>query len=231
MPSDKGAEAIGNPLTNLCYLQRLPIPSETVTLSWGGVRLSVNWVNTEWDSTSTESTRSETPCQLSQHRRHQHIRRFYHSVFTQLMWSLTPCWLSWWRVWLRVDLVWERWIKPKQAYITSSGTFEGIRFRTLTMKCSNGAISTRNCKFLYSQVNWVYAEDTNIYEDFIILRWLSWQGVSLHIDSVDVESHLALTQLSKNETPRQLNHRRMLKNLNKSMNSRTKSKTLRSLII
>ncbi len=35
-----------------------------------------------------------------------------------------------------------------------------------------------------------------------------------------------LTQLTRNETPRQLDHRRMLKNLNKSANSRTKSKTI-----
>jgi hypothetical protein len=80
-------------------------------------------------------------------------------------------------------------------------------------------------------VNWVNAEDTNIYEDFIITRWLSWRGVSLCVDSVDVESHLALTQLTRNETPRQLSHRRMLKNSNKSANSRKKLKTFRSLII
>jgi hypothetical protein len=51
-------------------------------------------------------------------------------------------------------------------------------------------------------VNWVNAEDTNIYEDFIIPRWLGWRGVSFCIDSVDVESYLALTQLTRNETPR-----------------------------
>ncbi len=46
-------------------------------------------------------------------------------------------------------------------------------------------------------VNWVNAGGgTNIYEDFIIPRWLSWPGVSLRVDSVDVESHLALTQLT-----------------------------------
>jgi hypothetical protein len=37
-----------------------------------------------------------------------------------------------------------------------------------------------------------------------------------HVDSVDMESHLALTG---NETWYQLSHRRMLKNLNKSVNS------------
>ncbi len=73
-------------------------------------------------------------------------------------------------------------------------------------------------------VNWVNAEYTNIYKDFIIPRWLSWRGVSLHIDSVDVESHLALTQLTRNETPRQLSQRQMLKNSNKSAISRTNSK-------
>ncbi len=36
--------------------------------------------------------------------------------------------------------------------------------------------------------------------------------LSFRVDSVDVESHLALTQLTRNEPPRQLSHRRMLKN-------------------
>jgi hypothetical protein len=44
-------------------------------------------------------------------------------------------------------------------------------------------------------INWVNTEGTNIYEDFIILRWLSWREVSLCVDSVDVESHLTSTQL------------------------------------
>ncbi len=79
--------------------------------------------------------------------------------------------------------------------------------------------------------NWVNAEDTNIYKDFIIPRWLSWHGVSLCVDSVDVESHLASTQLMRNETPRQLSYRRMFKNSNKSANSWTKSKTFKSHII
>jgi hypothetical protein len=105
------------------------------------VRLPVKWVNVKWNSPSTESTRSETPCQLSQRRRHQHLRRFHHSSLTQLTWSLTP-------------------------------------------------------------------------------RWFSRRGVSLDVDSVDGEwdSH-------------QLSHRLMLKHLNKLANSRTKSKTLKSLII
>ncbi len=58
-------------------------------------------------------------------------------------------------------------------------------------------------------VNWVNAEGTNIYEDFLIPRWLSWRGVSLRVNSVEVESHLALTQLTESETPRQLSHLRI----------------------
>jgi hypothetical protein len=54
-------------------------------------------------------------------------------------------------------------------------------------------------------VNWVNKEGTNIY-DFIIPCWLSWCWVSLRIGSVSVESHLALTPLTGNETPRQLSH-------------------------
>jgi hypothetical protein len=40
-----------------------------------------------------------------------------------------------------------------------------------------------------------------------------------------------LTQLTGNEIPHQLSHRQMLINLNMLANSRTKSKTLKSLII
>ncbi len=67
-------------------------------LSQCGVRLHVNRVNAEWDSTSTESTR-----------RHQHLRRFYHSALTQLMWGLTLRWLSWRGVSFGVDSVDEEW--------------------------------------------------------------------------------------------------------------------------
>jgi hypothetical protein len=58
-------------------------------LSQRGVRLHVNWVHTK-----------ETPHQLSQRRRHQHLLRFDHSALTQLTWSLTPHWLS------------QRWVSP-----------------------------------------------------------------------------------------------------------------------
>ncbi len=85
-------------------------------LSQGGVRLHVNWVNTEWDSTSTESTQKAP-------------------TFTKI---------------------------------------------------------------------------------FIIPHWLSWHEVSFHVNSVEVETHLALTHLTGSLTSRQLSHRRILKNLNKS---------------
>jgi hypothetical protein len=32
-----------------------------------------------------------------------------------------------------------RWIKPKHAYITSSGAFKGLEEEKFTMKCSTGA--------------------------------------------------------------------------------------------
>ncbi len=72
-------------------------PSETSCwLSQCGVRLAVNWVNTEW-------------------------------------WNLCKCWcllrrLRWHVVSLRIHSLCERWIKPKQAHITSSGAFKGIGF-------------------------------------------------------------------------------------------------------
>jgi hypothetical protein len=103
-------------------------------LSQRQVRLYVNWVNAEWDSTSTESTRNDKIfvnvgvfCVNS-------VDVESHSTLTQLTWSLTPCLLSWRRIWLCVDSVWGRWLKPKQAYITSSGTFKGILFRKINDK-------------------------------------------------------------------------------------------------
>ncbi len=98
-------------------------------LSQCQVRLHINGVNTEWDSTSTESTWNDKIfvnvgvfCVDS-------VDLESHSALTQLTWSLNPRWLSWRRVWLRINSMWWRWIKPKQAYITSSGTFKGIVFR------------------------------------------------------------------------------------------------------
>jgi hypothetical protein len=79
--------------------------------------------------------------------------------------------------------------------------------------------------------NWVNAEDNQHLRRFNHSALTQWRGVSICIDSVDVESHLALAQLMRNETLRQVSHRRMLTNLNKSANSRTKSKKFRSLII
>ncbi len=61
------------------------------------------------------------------------------------------------------------------------------------------------------------------------LTQLTWSLTP--VDSADVESHMALTQLTRNETRHQLSHCRMLKNLNTSGNSSTKSKTPKSLII
>ncbi len=95
-------------------------------LSQRQVRFHVNWVNAEWDSTSTESTRNDkifvnvgVLCVDS-------VDVESHSALTQLTWSLAQRWLSWRRVWLCVDSAWGRWINPKQAYISSSGAFKGI---------------------------------------------------------------------------------------------------------
>jgi hypothetical protein len=92
------------------------------------VRLHVNWVNAEWDSTSMRNDKIFV-----------NVGVFFvdpvdvvsHSTLTHLMWSLIPRWLSWRRVWLCIDSVWTWWIKPKQAYITSSGAFKGIGFRKM----------------------------------------------------------------------------------------------------
>jgi hypothetical protein len=111
-------------------------------LSWRGVSFLVNWVNAKWDSTShwvnakwdsmsTESTRNDKIFVNVSVFWVDSVYTKSHSTLTQLTWSLIPGWLSWRRVWLCVDSVWSRWIKPKQAYITSSGTFKGIGFRKI----------------------------------------------------------------------------------------------------
>ncbi len=87
---------------------------------------SAHWVDIEWDSPSTESTRSETPRQLSQCGVRLHVNWVNaegtafpkispfrvdsvdvesHSVLTQSTWSLTRRWLSWWGTRLGVNWV------------------------------------------------------------------------------------------------------------------------------
>jgi hypothetical protein len=95
------------------------------------VRLHIDWVNAKWDSTSTELMRNDEIF--------LNVGAFYadtvdvesHSELTQLTWSLTPRWLSWQGVSLRIDPVCGRLIKPKQRNITSSGAFKEIVFRKI----------------------------------------------------------------------------------------------------
>ncbi len=82
-----------------------PIPLKAPELVMCACFGLIHLLHTESDSASTESTRSETPRKLSQRRRHQHLKRFYHSALTQLTWSLTPHWLKWRGVSLGVDSV------------------------------------------------------------------------------------------------------------------------------
>ncbi len=110
-------------------------------------------------------------------------------------------------------------------------SWRGVRLPVNWVKAGSETQCQLSKRGVRLHVNWVNAEGNNIYEDFIIPRWLSWRGVSLCIDSVDMESHLALTQLTRNEIWHQMSHCRTFKNLNKSANSNTKSKTLKSLII
>jgi hypothetical protein len=100
-------------------------------LSQHQVRFHVDWVNAELDSTSTEPTRNDEIfvnvgafCVNS-------VDVESHSALTQLTWSLTLRWLSWRGVSLHVNSVCGRWIRPKQAYITSSGAFKGIGYRKI----------------------------------------------------------------------------------------------------
>jgi hypothetical protein len=88
-------------------------PSETPRqLSQRRVRLHINWVNAEWDSTSTESTRND---------------KIFVNVGVFCFDSVDVDSVDK-RVWLCVDSVWGRWIKQKQACISSSGAFKGIVF-------------------------------------------------------------------------------------------------------
>jgi hypothetical protein len=115
------------------------------------VRLHINWVNAERDSTSTESMRND--------KIFVNVGVFYvdsvdvesHSMLTQLTWSLIPRWLGWQRVWLCVHSVWTRWIKPKQAYITSSSAFKGIGFRKINNEMFRwGQCQPENVNSLYT---------------------------------------------------------------------------------
>jgi hypothetical protein len=111
---------------NFFYIQRW--------LNWCWVSFPVNWVNAKGDSTSPESTVNDEIF--------VNVGAFCvdvesHSVLTQLTWSLTLRWLSWRGVSLRIDSACGRWIKPKEAYITSSGIFKGIGYRKINHEMFN----------------------------------------------------------------------------------------------
>ncbi len=57
-------------------------------------------------------------------------------------------------------------------------------------------------------INWVNAELWNLHKCWCLLGQLSWSRVSLRIDSVDMESHSALTQLAGSLTPHWLSVRK-----------------------
>ncbi len=91
-------------------LTHLPKPSRR------GVRLSVDLVNAEWDSTSTESTQ-KTPTFTK-------ILSFFvdsvdvgsHSALTQLIWSLNWRWRSWRGMRLRVNWVTTKCLKIRMSW-------------------------------------------------------------------------------------------------------------------
>ncbi len=59
-------------------------------------------------------------------------------------------------------------------------------------------------------VNWVSAEWWNLRKCWCLLHILSWRAVSLRVDSVDMEPHSALTQLTGSFTPLWLSVRKMI---------------------
>jgi hypothetical protein len=64
-------------------------------LSQHGVRLHVNWVNAEWDSTSTASTQKALMFSKISSFHFESVDVESKSVLTQPTWSLTWRWLSW----------------------------------------------------------------------------------------------------------------------------------------
>ncbi len=156
----------------MTQLTRCLIPRQ---LSQCQVRFHVNWVNAEGDSTSLKSTRNDKIfvnigvfCVDS-------VDVESHSALTQLTWSLAPRWLSWRRVWLRIDSVWGRWINPKQACISSSGAFKGIVFIKINDEMFKWAHINQKMLTVFIKleaknylcVNWVNAEWRII--------WISWR--------------------------------------------------------
>jgi hypothetical protein len=64
-------------------------------LSQHRVRLHINWVNTEWDSTPTESTQKAPTFMKISSFRVGSVDMESHSPLTQSIWSLTWRWLIW----------------------------------------------------------------------------------------------------------------------------------------
>jgi nucleotidyltransferase/DNA polymerase involved in DNA repair len=127
----------------------------------------------------TESTRSETPHQLIQHRRQKHLRRFHHSALTQLMWSLNPRWLSWRGVSLRVDSV-DVESQSALTLLTWSLNPRWLSWRGVSIRVDSVDVESQSA---LTQLTWSLTP-----------RWLSWRGVSIRLDSVDGKSHSASTQ-------------------------------------
>ncbi len=103
------------------------------SLGQHGVRIHVNWDNTEWDATSTESTqKAPTITKISSFHIHS-VDVESHSALTRLTWSLTWCWLSWQGMRLRINWVtsecWKIWISwriPEQNRKHSKALLVGL---------------------------------------------------------------------------------------------------------
>ncbi len=82
-------------------------------LSQRGASLHINWVNTEWDSTSTESTQKTPTFTKILSFRVDSVDVESYSALTQLTWSLTWRWLSWRGMRLRVNWVTAKCLKNR----------------------------------------------------------------------------------------------------------------------
>jgi hypothetical protein len=140
-----------------------------------------------------------------------------HLPYTESMRSETPRQLSQDRVRLHVN-----WVNAEWDSISTESTQRAPTFTKISRQLSQHRVRLH--------IKWVNAKGTNIHEDFnsvliqltwsLTPRWHSRHGVSLGTDSVDREWDSASIESPPN-----------VKNLNKSANSRTKSKTLKSFII
>ncbi len=80
-------------------------------LSQHWVKLHIDWVNAEWDSTSAESMRNAPVLTKISSFTADSTDVKSHSALTQLTWSLAWCWVSWWEMRIHINWTTTEWEK------------------------------------------------------------------------------------------------------------------------